>query len=92
MTGPKRPYSYYTAVHQNPNVVVQSEFKSCWNKVVLHAKIWVFIQYCKVSCIAPWGYFLEGAIYETFSVCVQMFRNVVVSFAEGYSDVLDDKK
>ncbi len=33
-----------------------------------------------------------GAIYETFSVCVHMSRNVVVSFAEGYSDDLDDKK
>ncbi len=40
-----------------------------------------------------------GAIYEglymrteTFSVCVRMSRNVVVSFAEGNSDVLDDKK
>ncbi len=32
------------------------------------------------------------AIYETFSVCIQMFRNVVVSFTEGYSDVSDDKK
>ncbi len=30
--------------------------------------------------------------YETFSVCVHMSRNVVVSFAEGSSDVLDDKK
>ncbi len=38
------------------------------------------------------GYIWAGAIYEPFSVCVQMSRNVVVSFAEGYSDVLDDKK
>ncbi len=33
-----------------------------------------------------------GAIYETFSVCVPLSRNVVGSFAEGYSDDLDDKK
>ncbi len=38
------------------------------------------------------GYIRAGAIFETFSVCVQMSRNIVVSFAEGYSDVLDDKK
>ncbi len=38
------------------------------------------------------GAIYEGAIYECFFVCVQMSRNVVVSFAEGYSDVLDDKK
>ncbi len=25
-------------------------------------------------------------------MCVHMSRNVVISFAEGYSDVLDDKK
>ncbi len=37
-------------------------------------------------------YIRAGAIYEPFSVCVKMSRNVVVSFAEGYSDVLDDKK
>ncbi len=37
----------------------------------------------------------EGAIYffpGTFSVCVHMSRNDVVSFAEGYIDVFDDKK
>ncbi len=33
-----------------------------------------------------------GAIYETFSACVHMSRNVVVSFAEGYNDDLEDKK
>ncbi len=33
-----------------------------------------------------------GYTDETFSVCVQMSRNVVVSIAEGYSDVLDDQK
>ncbi len=38
------------------------------------------------------GYTRAGAMYETFSVYVQMSRNVVVSFAERYSDVLDDKK
>ncbi len=38
------------------------------------------------------GYIREEAIYESFSVCVHMSRNVVVSFAEGHSDVLDDKK
>ncbi len=33
-----------------------------------------------------------GIIFDTFSVCVQMSGNVVVSFAEGCSDVLDDTK
>ncbi len=31
-------------------------------------------------------------IYLSIYLCVQMSRNVVVSFAEGYSEVLDDKK
>ncbi len=30
--------------------------------------------------------------HETFSVCVHMSRNVVVSFSEGNSDDMDDKK
>ncbi len=56
----------------------------------------------KSRVLAPWGYmifcsrfggYIRGAIiYETFSVCVQMSRNVVVSCVEGYSDVLDNKK
>ncbi len=42
-------------------------------------------------CSRFWGY-IRGAAYETFSVCVHMSRNVVVSFAEGHRDNLDDKK
>ncbi len=45
----------------------------------------------KISARLGGAIFGRG-LYETFSVCVQMSRNVVVSFAEGYSDVLDDKK
>ncbi len=46
-----------------------------------------------IFCSRFGGYlYTRGAIYETFSVCVHMSRNVVVSFAEGYSDDLNDKK
>ncbi len=50
-----------------------------------------FGAYCKLSCIAPGGLY-NYFIFHAFSVCVHMSRNVVVSFAEGDSDDLDDKK
>ncbi len=75
--------------------------KMLWQWNVSHNEIGVYV-FLHVSNLAPRvksrpGWLMAPIIvrifrvYETFYVCVQISRNVVVSFAEGYNDVLNDK-